>query len=89
MRRALIWSAVWVAMCVATAVAVMVFLVTRRIGGPMTPERSAQFGTAAGIVAGIGLVPIWWFYYYDPREKARRAAEKESKKGKKRLKSKK
>lgn len=84
MRRAFMWSFVWVAACLGISVAILIFVANRRIGGRMTAERASTYGSGIGVVTAIGLAPIWWIHYLAPLQAARLAAAKEGKKGKKR-----
>lgn len=81
MRRALIWSFVWVAVCLGISVAVLVYVANQRIGGPMTPERASAYGSGIGMVTAIGLAPIWWIHFLGPLQAARLAASKQATKG--------
>ncbi len=83
MRRALIWSVVWITACLAVSAAVLIFVATQRIGGRMTSERASRYGSGVGVVTSIGLFPIWWFHYFGPLQARREAQAREGGKGRK------
>lgn len=53
-KSAVIATVVWVIACMVVGFGVMVFVLKRP-----DPEKAKPFGTATGIVASAGTLPIW------------------------------
>jgi len=63
MKRAVIYSILWIVFSLGLMIGGLWLLDFYRIGGPMTDERAARFGRAGGFVVVLGLLPIWWGHY--------------------------
>ncbi len=78
MKRAVIYSILWIVFSLGLMIGGLWLLDFYRIGGRMTDERAARFGRAGGFVVVLGLLPIWWGHYMRllTRLKAARAKPK-------------
>lgn len=63
MKRAVIYTILWIVFSLGLMIGGLWLVALYRIGGPMTDERAARFGRAGGIILVIGLLPIWWGHY--------------------------
>jgi hypothetical protein len=60
MKRAAIFSIIWIFVAMVLGIAGLWVLDHYQIGGRMTPERAGKLGQGFGVLLVIGLFPLWW-----------------------------
>jgi hypothetical protein len=60
MKRAAIYSIIWIVMAMVLGIAGLWVLDHFQIGGRMTPERAGKLGQGFGVLLTLGLFPLWW-----------------------------
>jgi hypothetical protein len=60
MKRAAIFSIIWIFVAMVLGIAGLWVLDHFQIGGRMTPERAGKLGQGFGVLLVIGLFPLWW-----------------------------